>query len=157
MSLITFFRSKTFRFIAIALGELIVLLVVFQFGLFVGFRKASFDFHWADAYNRNFGGPPSGFMHDFEGQQFFSGHGTAGIIIEVQSSTMIMKDQNNVEKIVNISPSTTIEQGHTAVNTDALKIDQRAVVIGAPRDDGSIDARMIRVFSADPSTASSTH
>ncbi len=152
MSLTSFFQSKTFRWIAIALGELILLLLVFQLGLFVGFHKASFNFHWAAAYNRNFGGPPGGFMHDFEGQQFFNAHGTTGSVIQVSTSTIIIKGQDNVEKIITIRPSTTIEEGRRAISVSNVKVDEHAVVIGTPQNDGSIIARMVRIFPNSSST-----
>jgi len=150
MDIQKFFQSGEFKWILKGLGGLIILLAVFQLGLFVGFRKANFSYRWGDNYHKAFGGPRGGFMGgpmmDFWGRDFTSGHGVAGKVIKVEGDSIVVRGSDNVEKIINISSGTVIEQNRQAVKLAGLKIDSQVVIIGTPKDDGSIDAKMIRVF-----------
>ena len=141
-----FFQSQSFAWLLKGLGGLILLLVVFQLGVFVGFRKAGFSYHWAENYHRTFGGPRSGFLGDWDGRDFTSGHGLAGTVIKVEGSTIVAKGSDGVEKLIMVSSATTLEQGHQPMLLANVKPDDRIVVLGTPQDDGSIDAKLIRVF-----------
>jgi hypothetical protein len=151
MDIQNFFKSKQFKLVLMGLGGLIVLLLVFQLGVFIGFRKANFTFGWGDNYHRAFGGPRGGFLNDFEGRDFTSGHGVAGSIIKIDSGLIIVKGSDNVEKIIATDSTTTINKGRQAIQSSDLKVDDRIVVIGSPQNNGSVLAKMIRVF--DPSGA----
>ena len=142
----SFLQSKNTRVVLATVGVLIVLMAVFQLGIFVGFHKASFAFRWGDNYHRNFGGPAGGFLREFEGRDFINGHGTAGTIASIDGQTIVIKDRDNAEKIVRIQTDTTITKGRETVDISALKTDMDVVVIGSPQDDGSIDAKLIRIF-----------
>ncbi len=146
MNIQNFFQSKYFKWVLVSIGALILLLLVFQAGVFVGFRKAGFSFKWGDNYHRAFGGPRNGFLRDFEGRDFISGHGTAGTIAKIDANSFVIKDQSGVEKIVNFDSSTSIKKGNVDVSFKDIKVDDRVVVIGTPKDDGSIEAKIIRVF-----------
>lgn len=146
MDIQTFFKSKQFKLILSALGGLIILLLVFQLGMFVGFRKANFAFRWGDNYHRAFGGPQGGFLRNFEGRDFTSGHGVAGSIIKIDGSSIIVKGTDNIEKIIVVDSTTVISKGRQVIQLSDLKIDDRVVVIGSPKDDGSVAAKMLRVF-----------
>ena len=148
MNIQNFFQSKYFRWLLKGLGALIVLLLVFQLGFFVGFRKAGFSYGWGDNYHRAFGGPRGGFLRDFEGRDLISGHGTAGTIAKIDNGSLIIKDQGGVEKIVNFDDDVSIKKGNADVQLQDLKVDDRVVVIGAPKNDGSIQAEILRVFDA---------
>jgi hypothetical protein len=146
MDLKILFQSRRFKQLLKVLGTLVVLLLVFQLGVFVGFRKASFSYRWGDNYHRAFGGPRGGFLRDFEGRDFVSGHGTAGAIVRIDGNNIIIKGRDGVEKIATVTEGTTVRKGRTAVKLADLKADDRVVIIGAPKDDGSIEAKIIRVF-----------
>ncbi len=148
MNLQNLFQSKKFKWLIGIIGSLIILLLVFQLGMFVGFRKAGFSYRWGDNYHRAFGGPKGGFLDDFQGRDFINGHGTAGTIAKIESSSLIIKDQGSVEKIINIANDTSIKQGMADKKLSDLKVDDRVVVIGSPKNDGSIDAKIVRVFDA---------
>ena len=70
-------KSKKFIIASVALGVIIVALVSFATGVFVGFHKARFSYKFGENYERNFMGPrqnqkgPIGMMRDkfrdFEG------------------------------------------------------------------------------------------
>lgn len=147
MKVAEFFKTKIFKTILITLGALVVLLIVFQAGMYVGYRKANFAFRWAASYHRNFGGPQNGFLDNFEGKDFVNGHGVAGTIVKIDGPTIIIKGLRDVEKIVTASDATTtIKKGTDTIKISDLKTDDLIVVIGTPKDDGSVEARLIRVF-----------
>jgi len=143
-----YFKSKYFKPTLYIIGGLAVLLLVFQAGMFVGFRKASFSFGWGENYYRNFGGPRQGFFRDVRGDDLISGHGIAGTIIKIDSKSIIMKDGAGVERIVNTNDQTDIRNGRDQVILKDLRADDRIVVLGNPEQDGSITAKMIRIFNS---------
>jgi len=148
MELPNFFQSKFFKWLLIAIGEFILMLLIFQLGAFVGFHKAGFSHNWGDSYNRAFGGPKGGFLKDFEGRDLISGHGTAGTIAKIETNKLIIKDPAGIEKIINVDNNTSIKKGSADVKLTDLKIDERVVIIGSPNSDGSIQAKIIRVFDS---------
>lgn len=146
MNLPNFFQSKAFKGALFGIGAFIILLLVFQLGVYVGFRKARFSFSWGDNYHQAFGGPRGGFLRDFEGKDFISGHGTAGTIAKIDGNNLIIKGQDGVEKIIAITENTSLVKGKTDIKLSDLKVDDRVVIIGSPKDDGSIEAKIIRIF-----------
>jgi len=156
LSLPTLSTGHKFKWVLIGLAGLILLLLVFQLGMFVGFRKANFAFRWGDNYHRMFGGPRGGFMRDFAGRDFTSGHGVAGTVISFDENTVVVKGSDDVEKVVITTPDTVVKRGRQTIQLSSLNADDRVVIIGTPQDDGSIAAKLIRVFSpleAPPSPA----
>lgn len=146
MNIPEFLQSKKLVRALWALGVLVVLLLTFQLGVVVGFHKAHFSYRWADNYHRNFGGPRGGFMRDFEGREFFSGHGIAGKVVEVGGDTIVMRGSDDVERAVTVTEATVIKLARQTVPLSELKPDDSVVVIGTPREDGSTEAKLVRVF-----------
>lgn len=144
-----FLQSSTTKVVLTTIAAMIGLMLVFQLGVFVGFHKAAFAFRWGDNYHRNFGGPQGGFLRDFEGRDFINGHGTAGTIASIDGQTLVIKDRDHAEKIIHIETDTAITKGRDAATIADLQPDLNVVVIGSPQDDGSINAKMIRVFAND--------
>ena len=145
-----FFQSKTFKTTLIVIGALIVLLLVFKAGEFVGYRKARFSYKWGENYNRNFAGPRGGFFGNFGrgfgDHDYINAHGTFGSIIKIDSSTFVVKGNDNVEKTILISDKTTITSRRETIKTSDLKVDDRIAIIGSPNEQGQIEAKLIRVF-----------
>ena len=148
-----FFQSKVVRTVAWIIFGMVVLLVVFQLGVWVGFRKANFSFRWAENYHRTFGGPRGGFFGIFTGGQFLSGHGVAGTVAKVDNSSLVVTGSDGVESLVKISTATLIRQGGATITLSGIQPGDSVVVIGTPADDGTIDAKIIRVFNAQGSSA----
>ena len=146
MDLNKFFQSKTFKTVLCVIGGLIVLLLVFGAGAFVGFKKASFSYQWGENYHRNFAGPRGGFLGDFEGKDFIEAHGIVGQIIKIDGSTLIVKGKDGVEKIVLVSDKTGINNRRETVKVSDLKVDDQVVIIGSPNEQGQIEAKLIRLF-----------
>ncbi len=146
-----FFQAKTFKITLLTIGTLIVLLVVFQVGMMVGLRKASFSYRWAENYHQNFAGPRGGFLGDWQRMppppgDFIESHGTFGEIIKINNSDFVIKGQNDVEKIIIVNNGTIIEKGRQALKKEDLKVSDKVVVVGTPNDQGQIEAKLIRVF-----------
>lgn len=150
------FQSKAFKFFALGIGILIILLLVFGIGMSVGFKKANFSFQWGENYHRNFGGPREGFMRDFSGMDFMGGHGVAGQIIKIdipaESGQVIltMKGKDGIEKAVVVNEKTEIRRLMETIKPSDLKTDDFIVVIGQPTKAGQIEAKFIRVMPPPP-------
>ncbi len=150
-------RSKMLRWALYFIGGIALILVVFQLGMFVGFRKARFSFRWADSYHRTFGGPRGGWWQDFTGDDLINGHGVAGQVIKIDGNSLVIKGKEAVERIVVVSASTTIRGGRDTMSASDIKVDTKVVVIGTPQTDGSIMAKLIRVFDSNLPMIRSRH
>ena len=42
--------------------------------------------------------------------------------------------------------STAIKEGDKTIKPEDLKVDDRVVIIGSPKDDGTIEAKFVRIF-----------
>lgn len=145
-----FLQSKTFKLFLAAISALIVLLFVFKIGAFVGYKKAQFSYRWGENYHRNFAGPRGGFFGDlrsaFGDRDFINAHGTFGSIIKVDGNTVVIKGKNDVEKTVLVSDKTTVSNRRENLKISDIKVDDQAVVIGSPNEEGQIEAKLIRLF-----------
>jgi len=146
MEINKFFQSKTFKIILWAIAELIIILIVFKIGTVVGFRMANFSYKWGENYHRNFGGPRGGFFGDFIDGNFIKPNGVFGQIIKIDGQTLIIKDQENVEKAVIVNDNTIIERFRERIKPPDLKVDDNIVVIGEPNNNGQIEAKFIRIM-----------
>lgn len=150
-----FFQSKLFKVICWAIIGLIILLIGFKAGMFVGFKKANFSFKWGENYHKNFGGPPGGFLRDFQGRDFIEGRGDLGQIIKIDSIvststsastlSLIIKGRGDVEKIILVKDDAVIKSVRANIKPADLKVDDYIVVIGEPNDQGQIEAKLIRL------------
>lgn len=150
-------RAALARKIGIGVAAVLILLITFWAGMFVGFQKARFSYRWGEYYYQHFGGPvpaprarpglpipqpplPS------PGRGLFGGHGASGEIVRIDDGTIVVKDRANVEKVVLITDKTTIVRGWETVDKEDLRVDDGVTVIGVPNEKGQIEARLIRVF-----------
>lgn len=140
------FQSKTFKGILYGVGIFIVLLIVFQFGVFVGFRKATFSYRWGANYYNNFGDNRHEFLRDFQGKDFLNSHGVTGAILKVEAPKIMIKGMDGVEKVVLTTSATEIKRGRQNIKIEELKANDQIVVIGSPDDAGEIQANLIRIL-----------
>jgi len=145
-----FFQSKTFKMILAGLAGIIIILLIFSLGMFIGFKKANFSFRWGENYHQNFAGPRGGFFGDFEGRDFIGPHGTFAQIIKIDGSTLVVEGSDNVERIVLVEEDTIIRRGDATIKSTELKVNDYIVVIGQPNDTGQIEAKFIRLMPAPP-------
>ncbi len=150
------FKSKKFKIAILGIAGLIVALLIFQAGIFVGYRKAAFSYNWEQNYPRIFGAPPGGFFNDSRDRGYINGHGTVGQIIKIDNNTIIVKGNDNAEKTIIVSDSTTIQSGRQTIKISDLKVDDIIVTIGSPDNSGQIQAKFIRVMPPPPAAASAT-
>ncbi len=137
----------------------ITILLIFQAGKIVGFKKANFSYQWGENYYKNFAGPRNGQMKGFMEKDFMGAHGVFGTIIEIKNSSLVIKGQDNLEKIVLLKGDTVINRLQKTVKLSDLKLDDKVVIIGSPDNEGQIEARLIRILPKDfppmPSASSS--
>lgn len=140
-------RVKSNKF-AFAVATAVVLLFVFGAGMSFGYHRAIFNSEWGRNYYRNFYGEqrPAPMMGYREGG-FMGMHGTVGTIIDISSSTISIKGQDNVERSVAVDGDETIRKGWDNVSISDLKVGDSIAVIGGPNENGQVEARFIRVFS----------
>lgn len=156
MTINDFFKSKTFKGALYGVGTLIILMMVFQAGAFVGFKKAEFTFGWGNNYYKNFAGPRAGMMpgeemmRGFEGRDLMNGHGVVGSIIKIDAQNIIIKGQDNLEKIIVTDDKTQIMNMRDSIKITDLKQDDNLVIIGSPDESGQITAKLIRVLPTPP-------
>lgn len=144
-------RLKVMQRFVKAIAVIVIALIIFKIGVFVGYRKAGFSYRFGENYYRTFGGQRldsgrgmmNGFMHD----NMPGGHGVTGKVIKVSLPTIIVEGSDNIEKVININNDTLIRNMmDTATPTD-IKIDDSIIVIGSPTPTGEIDAKLIRIIS----------
>lgn len=144
-----FIESKNFKYILYIFGAVFILFFVFQMGMMIGFRKASFSRDWGNNYERNFGPmrktPP--FMRNDVGN-LPNAHGAIGKIIKVDYPNIVVLDKDQTEKIVIINDQTNIIERKEKVSKDILVVDKFIIVIGNPNVTGQIEAKLIRVLPA---------
>jgi hypothetical protein len=144
------FESKKVLVVASIIGVLLVFSLIFQAGVSVGFRKASFGRDWGENYGRNFGmmrdnrGPIKGGM--MVPENFPNAHGSAGKIIKIELPTVIVQDKDGTEKVILIKDDTSIRSMKEDISKDKLKVDDFIVVIGSPNSQGQIEAKLIRLM-----------
>ncbi|MFA5009345.1 MAG: hypothetical protein WC534_02055 [Candidatus Paceibacterota bacterium] len=151
MNLNNFLQSKNFNIITWILLGIIILLFVFKLGMDIGFKKAEFSHKWGENYYRNFAGPAERFPKNMMGpDDFMEAHGVFGQIIKIDDSALVIKDRNNLEKIVLINEKTSIRSFNNDISKEDLKIDNHVVVIGEPDENGNIISRLIRILPSPP-------
>ncbi len=154
-------KSRLLRCFLAFLGILIVVLLIFQAGMFVGYMKASFSYKWGDNYYRAFGGGPErGFFTERLPKPFnempmphggFSeAHGVIGKILKINLPTLVIQGQDKVEKVVLIKDDTSIMKFKDTIKASELKVDDLVTVVGSPNDESQIEAKLIRLIPSPP-------
>lgn len=151
MNIKNFIQSESFRGILIGLGIAIIILVIFQVGVSVGFRKATFGHHLGDNFERNFKNPKEenfGFRGGPGGMSMPSGYGAVGKIVSIALPLVVVAGPDNLEKTLVINEDTEIREFRNAITKDKLQVGNYVIVLGAPNDLGQIEAKLIRLAPA---------
>ena len=147
-------KSKTIHGIIIGIVTVLVVLVIFQAGMFVGYHKARFANQFGENYYRNFGEPGSGMMggmmRGFGDRDLPSGHGAIGKIVRLSLPTITVAGSDNLEKTILLTDDTVIRKLRSSIKATDLKIDDFIVVIGSPNDTGQVIAKLIRLMPTPP-------
>ncbi len=139
-------QSKLFH--GIIYGMLIIIFagLIFQTGVMVGIKIATFGKDFDDHYTENFGP-----MHMFDaGSHAQNPNGAIGKIISVNLPTFSVEEPNNIEKSVVITDDTITRLMHAPADTKTLIPGTFVVVIGDPNAQGQIVAKFIRIIPAPP-------
>lgn len=140
-------HSRAVKIAGLACASLLLALLVFQAGIMVGYRKAVFSRQLGNNFYRAFEGPsPKGDKGPIPG-----GHGSAGFIASIASSTIVVVGPDGIEKMVSIGTTTDIRRFRDVISAGDLKTGEFVVAIGNPGEDGVISARAIRVLPPPPS------
>jgi len=145
-------KHDILKWIIVGLLAIVVIVLVFGLGVFVGEKKAKFSYRWAENYHKMFAGPRAGFLGNLRispfppFDEFIEGHGTFGEIIKIEGNNLVVKGRGNVEKVIIVTEKTVIKSGRKDIKFSDLKIGDMIVIIGSPNDKGQIEAKLIRVF-----------
>ncbi len=138
-------NSKRFKVAVFIIAEILILLVIFQAGIFLGYRKASFYNRIGERYFSEING--RGMMMGIRNDSFSNTHGAIGQIIQIKLPIITVLDRDGLEKAVTISSSTAIKNMNVDIKKEDLKINDYVVIFGSDLDDNSIvDARLIRIL-----------
>lgn len=144
-----YLESKRFKIALHVIGGLIVAAIIFQAGMFVGYRKASFSYGFGEKYfERNFGRPRGYFMGMMSRSgDYLGAHGASGDIIKVALPEITIEGRDNVEREVLIKSDTVIKNLRDTIKPEDLKTGDSLVIIGTPNASTSqIEAKLIRVL-----------
>lgn len=144
--------NDVLKWIIVGLAVLLVIILIFNIGMFVGANKAKFSYKWAENYHQNFSGPQQGFFGNWRRppifpDNFIEGHGIFGEIIKINDTDFIIKDRGDIEKVVLIDEDTVIKDKMENIEKSELKTGTYVVVIGSPNEQGQIQAKLIRIFN----------
>jgi hypothetical protein len=154
-----FLQGKGFRRILFGVGIFFIALIIFQCGIFVGFRKASFSYRMGDNYYRAFD-KNDGYNSYPMGMGMMRGgfpdsHGAVGQIIKITLPNLVIEDTQGIEKTVVIDSTTVIKKFRDSIKNEDLRVGDFVTIIGSPDNNSVIDAKLIRVLPP-PQSASST-
>lgn len=146
MRLNDFFQSKSSKMVLLSVSAILVALLIFNFGMFIGFNKAFFSYRWGENYHKNFAGPKGGFFREFSGKDFIDSHGAFGQIINIGDRLIIIKGRDDIERIISLEDNPVIKLFRDTVKISDLKLNDYVVVIGEPDESGKIKAKLIRIM-----------
>ncbi|MEJ0021202.1 MAG: DUF5666 domain-containing protein [Candidatus Doudnabacteria bacterium] len=145
-----FLKSKNFKTGFAAVVALIILIIVFASGMFVGLEKARFSYNWGTNYYPNFAGRPGPGGPFHLDRDFMNAHGPDGQIIKIDGNTITIKGRNGVEQNIIVDAQTAIKNNQANLKITDLKVNDNIVVIGSPDDEGQVLAKLIRVMPQAP-------
>ena len=152
-----FFRSKLFAGIVLGVCTILIMLCIFEAGVMVGYHEASFSSRWGQNYERNFGG--MGMMPGLPDAHLPNPDGTFGKIISVSTqastTTLVVNSAQNPEEKIIIGSDALVRDHQNTLSSAALSVGSYVVVLGAPNDQGEIEAKLVRVVPAPGTTTPS--
>ncbi len=143
--------SKTVSVLVIVL----LFLIAFATGTFVGYHRAIFGREWDDSYYGNVSRFDRVFMPFMHGDDINS-HGAIGNITSVKLPAIMVQGPNQAEQVVVVSSSTMVRMMRSPASVGDLKSGQWVVVIGSADQNGEIQATLIRIIPPPPSASSTS-
>ncbi len=152
-----FLRSRLFMGIVAGIGITLVAIFLFEAGVAVGYREASFSSQWGKNYESNFGMMTSRGGIMLTNSRIPNPEGTLGKIVSITpaaitsgTTTIVVAGPQNPEENVLITSDTMIRDNEDTLTVSALKVGSYAVVLGEPDSKGQINAKLIRIVPAMP-------
>jgi hypothetical protein len=93
----------------------------------------------------------------FEGIPFDNlpgGNGAVGAVIKVSTSTIVVAEPNNIEKIVLLNDQTIIRKARDEVKIKDIVIGDFVSIIGEANSKGEIEAKLVRIMPPPPFVSS---
>lgn len=153
--------SKKVHWGVAMVAVVIILLVIFQAGRFIGFRQAIFSGHLGDNYYRAFEGGKRGPMGKMGPRGFWSddlpnGHGAVGKIIKINLPNLVVLGPDNLEKVIKVDDNTLVRSFRNTIKVGDLKVGDFVVAIGGSDEDSQIVAKLIRLLPPPPAVSTTT-
>jgi hypothetical protein len=147
MNIKNYIKSQSFKDVLIGILIAIIVLVIFQLGVAVGERKASFLCRFGDNFEKNFRDPKGKFMQQriFGGINAPGAHGAVGKIVSIALPLVVVAGPDNFEKTVVVGIDTEIREFRNNIKANQLEVGDFIVVLGVPNSEGQIDAKLIRL------------
>ncbi|MFA6407345.1 MAG: hypothetical protein WCV80_01410 [Candidatus Paceibacterota bacterium] len=143
-------QSKKFKAVLSIVGIFIVAILIFQAGMFIGYKKAAFSYGWGERYYKAFGGPRGmPMMQQFPRGGFPDAHGASGRILQLSLPTFVIEGRDGIEKVVVIKDDTIVRRFRETIQATELKVGDSLVVIGAPNEQSQVEAKLIRLLPSD--------
>lgn len=140
------YANKSLRYGLYIVGGLLVVGIIFQVGLFMGYHKASFGRDFGNHYERNFGMNRDDSFGGMMSGKFPTAHGAYGEVLTVALPNFVIEDREGVEKNIVISDKTLIKNGLENASSSSIKVDDEVIVLGEPNEQGQIEAKLIRIM-----------
>ena len=153
MNIKEYIKSQSFKGILIGIFIVITILVIFQAGVVVGGRKASFAHRFGDNFERNFRDPRGGGLMPKGmplGTDTPGGHGAVGQIVSIALPHVVVAGPDNLEKTIIISTDTRIREFRSELTPNDLEVGDFIIVLGTPNDEGQVEAKLIRLAPPPP-------
>lgn len=148
-------QSKVSTRVLVGIGTALVVLVIFQAGVLVGYHKAAFSYRSGENYYKTFTGERRGFRGiGMPGENFSTAHGALGKIIKIDLPKVVIEDRDSIEKIIDVNNNTIIRRFQESLQPQDLKLGDTVLVVGSPDENAEIDARLIRLLPAETFTIS---
>lgn len=149
-------QNVILRRILIGIGVVMLALIIFKVGMFVGYKKASYSYNLGENYYRTFGGQRldsrRGMMGGLFGDNMMaSGHGVTGKVIKISLPNIIVEGNDNIEKTIVTNNQTLIRNMRNEGTMNDIKVNDTVIIIGSPDESGEVVAKLIRIVMADDS------
>jgi hypothetical protein len=73
-------------------------------------------------------------------------HGAVGEVLKVSSSTLVVAEPNNLEKVIRVSSTTAIRKFRDTITILDIKVGDFISVLGEANGQGEIDAKLVRIM-----------
>jgi len=80
------------------------------------------------------------------GQDFVKSHGALGEILSRDATGVMLKSRGGIQRRILVTRDTIIAREHERLGLSDLQVGEHIIAIGSVRENGDLDARVIRVW-----------